>query len=351
MYETAWLRNVQYDQNAFVQAVENIDVEADLNLFIAKAPKKKIDWSGCPYIPWSKSGAAPMPSRHPELDKAATDAIEGLWRGATTMEPLQLQHASVRIAFVHSLHQAPAIVPLASYGALEGACRKCLDHANASLDAYVASAVAVATHRISVEDASGKQRTLAKDLYTHAMWNRVQFWEDALVCTLATEVMQAHFRRIDVELPIFVKVGSFGKLMLKAGIQKPNVVAMIKRVLDRMETMLGSWRPRLEQVLLEGMAAREAEDPPPRPAAAAAPLAPPAPPAPDVPDDAEPGEPTAEPTEAPKEEPKAEPKAEPKEEPKESEAPAADEARAQPDPESAQEPAAPAQRAAHEVFE
>jgi len=239
VYETSWLRNLQYDLEATVKAGETVDSYTDLQEFIrqhqSNAEPTTLQFTVQPFY---QLGAEPkempklMQAKKARLeteevirqliDVEVKPLIHGMLNdgiqednAATVREKAQQLRKDVvdlnhRAALCFVLRGAvllrepqgtevykakPLLVASAVFEILVGLFMAGLDACDEQNDAWCGRDFAVLTQLFRTED-GGKVVTMLTRVYKHPIWNKVTFWEEVLVVGLCeAHAAEAVWRR------------------------------------------------------------------------------------------------------------------------------------------------------------
>jgi len=236
VYDTSWLRNLQYDIDAAVKATENSDPAKDLQEFIKKhkdedGPQRNPPLTVLPFWELGK----PKPNQMTQLQKSARvehdrelkahteglqQMVSGLlapdcpadfvqrWDPGLAQLKNNLGHLAARAAFLQVFAKLVVALqpPQASDVAmcLEScqplkitaacfevvvtlfleACSKC----ELELDSWSGKLMMVLVNLVTCESEGGKFVSLLSRVYNHPVWNKVSFWEE----TLLVGIFEAH---------------------------------------------------------------------------------------------------------------------------------------------------------------
>lgn len=235
VYETSWLRNLQYDIDATVTAAEVSDPGKDLQEFIRKnqadggPPARAPPLSIRPFWELGKPRNSPVTpqqrAQHTENDQQIKAHCEGLqpmlagflapegdpqipadftqrWEPGVAQLKNNLQDLRARAAFLQVIAklivmrqppQAPEAPPVSLENCLPiritsacfevvvtlflEACSLC-EHES---DAWSGRTLMVLVQLISCEVDGGRVVNLLTRVYNHPLWNKVAFWEDTML--------------------------------------------------------------------------------------------------------------------------------------------------------------------------
>lgn len=228
VYETSWLRNLQYDLESSVKAAEGVDISKDLQTFIAahQVPGKE-GTKGLQLTPqgfWTcakhkEQVKTPPPTWRNEvqamirqfMDEVLRPPLHGILKDgapASTAEELKETLEQVRLAvgdarkragFCQMLraevlarepqgteieNAAGVSVHLANFEAIVPLVRAALDACSDQADHWCGRDLMVIVNLIRSQDDTGKTVSLLSRVYNHALWNKVTFWEDILLIGL-----------------------------------------------------------------------------------------------------------------------------------------------------------------------
>eukprot|EP00435_Cladocopium_sp_Y103_P025885 s1298_g6.t1 len=220
VFDTSWLRNVQYDIDSGVQALEDCDGLQDLQAFMrrnrtkATFPSKHLSRP-----PWEM--CATDPANGDAIRSESSEASDLVWRKSQELQPLVrslLQRRGsqpdevggsvtseclVRTAFcfairselsssasVHS-SEPPQAAELGedAFDFAVSLFQAALDGADKDCDVWNGRELLVLAKFLQLEES---RKDVLLRVYNHPLWSRVTFWEDLLLAGLA----EAHFQLI-----------------------------------------------------------------------------------------------------------------------------------------------------------
>jgi len=254
VYETSWLRNVQYDLDAAVKSAEAADINTDLQKFIAEnrtCEPHPTKVSALVY--WDLASAQNNSNSEANLihsvaevgeqacatrledvrpilqklfagDEVETDPIEELSFNLGKPRPANQaidapseSNSNVwRAAFCIALRdelarQAPAELPhlrapedilhvqmkqKSSFDALVSLFQGALDGCYNEGDAWSGRDLMVFSQKVQFQESDGRIVDILQRVYNHSLWSRVTFWEDVLLVGVAEAYAhQALWRR------------------------------------------------------------------------------------------------------------------------------------------------------------
>jgi len=241
VYETSWLRNLQYDLEAVVKISEDSDACKDLQTFIQQhmeqGEQKKKGFQLTPQAYWSCGkqkelpGSTPTAKQQYDVQKlikrfmdeelqpplhallaadAATSAVED-WSQRLQQLRLNITDARRRAGLCQVLRtellarepqgtdidNAKGItIPQATLDALAPLMKAALDACDEQSDTWCGRDLMVVVNLIRMEGDDGKQISLLARVYNHALWNKVTFWEEVLILGLCeAHAAEAVWRR------------------------------------------------------------------------------------------------------------------------------------------------------------
>lgn len=220
VYETSWLRNMQYDLEGVAKAAEDCDAVRELQNFIETSNKEVSTGPALTRhvaMPFHQLGKGRDPRKMtPELQlhlqvqqqirqlmDEMSPFIASLLEGSETEEEVEkfcqklsdskLRAAFCQVARLAVLKDDPAGTEIdgsagknLSPGAFEAltCCFKvALDAADEHNDAWSGRDLMVLAQLYRTEQ-DGKAVSLLSKVYNHALWNKVTFWEDVLLLSL-----------------------------------------------------------------------------------------------------------------------------------------------------------------------
>lgn len=227
VYETSWLRNLQYDLEATVKASESADPYKDLQDFIQQNQSKvrrrdaTTTFAPQPFFNFGKlKDKGPQHKLQAEVQASVkqlmNDEIRPLLKGLLASPPLGpseavkaqmeqvrqgLGEGRRRAALCQALRleilgrdsfQGPELdgakaitVALAAFDGIVALFKSALDSCDEQNDAWCGRDLMVMTQLLRT-DGGGVEKPvqLLSRVYNHALWNKVTFWEDALLLGL-----------------------------------------------------------------------------------------------------------------------------------------------------------------------
>eukprot|EP00443_Scrippsiella_acuminata_P068978 CAMPEP_0115417242 /NCGR_PEP_ID=MMETSP0271-20121206/24024_1 /TAXON_ID=71861 /ORGANISM="Scrippsiella trochoidea, Strain CCMP3099" /LENGTH=730 /DNA_ID=CAMNT_0002841625 /DNA_START=44 /DNA_END=2233 /DNA_ORIENTATION=- len=241
VYETSWLRNLQYDLEAVVKISEDADACKDLQAFIQhhmeQGEQKKRGVQLTPQAYWTcgkqkePPKTTPMSKQQADVQKvikrfmdeelqpplrallsadAAPTAVED-WSSRLQQLRLNVTDARRRAALCQVLRaellahenqgtdieNAKGItIPQGTLDALVPLTKSALDACDEQSDIWCGRDLMVIVNLIRAEAEDGKQISLLARVYNHALWNKVTFWEEVLLLGLCeAHAAEAVWRR------------------------------------------------------------------------------------------------------------------------------------------------------------
>ncbi|CAE7513543.1 unnamed protein product [Symbiodinium necroappetens] len=220
VYETSWLRNMQYDLEGAAKDAEDFDAVKELQDFIESAVKEVgagPSASALVALPFFQLGKAREPRKvTPELQQLAQvqqhirqlmdemspvissmlegpegEQAESLSRRVTEWRPRAAFCQVLRTAVMRDDPQGTELDGAAgknlsprAFEALAVCFKAALDSSDEQSDAWCGRDLMVLAQLFRTDDEDGKQVSLLSRVYNHALWNKVTFWEEVLLLSL-----------------------------------------------------------------------------------------------------------------------------------------------------------------------
>mmetsp|Transcript_90622 Transcript_90622/g.233918 ORF Transcript_90622/g.233918 Transcript_90622/m.233918 type:complete len:741 (-) Transcript_90622:36-2258(-) len=228
VFETSWLRNLQYDLEATVKAGESCDAAKDVQDFIRENQSPSKEGRSVPLAArgfWTLKHFKEQPKMTPGtrnnmevqqyirqlMDAELRDTLAALLaedapgsKAEECKEQLEQVRAGAndprrraalcqvlrsevlkREAAGTELDNASGIsVPLPILDALVQMFKASLDHCDEQHDSWCGRDFMVLAQKFRTEADGGKPVSLLSRIYNHALWNKVTFWEETLVLGL-----------------------------------------------------------------------------------------------------------------------------------------------------------------------
>jgi len=195
VYETSWLRNMQYDIDAMIKIADAIDPETDFQKFVQQQLEKPDENPVPPtqLVLFPAISQTPLPTVKPQdLSDLESERLTDLRRAVKSffdgidVEKLHTSNPAMLRAWVpkvmdEELSLRGAIAP---FGKLQisSFCQSFLKLFRISLDAAETAMdiwAGLSLMRVASRIHTGTE-TLYRKVYDHALWNRIPFWEEAL---------------------------------------------------------------------------------------------------------------------------------------------------------------------------
>ena len=252
VYELALCRGIQYDlESAFKEVEASIPaVDNELISFIEKAP------SGHKTLPVqiiSVSDVVNPPTvidspHSPDLQSVERSIINMIWSPAIGKDELEaieevFVSSAGQYSFCRALGLQSSELPSEpSFKNLGKVLDLLLSSAESSMDSDSGRRVASFALKFFILDQqSGKKRFMQSEVYHHSLWNRIQFWDEALLLTIFDLYINMYMDRLDHEtLDRFpfssgITIDRFGTSLMVFGISVQSAFDIVRRVMDREE--------------------------------------------------------------------------------------------------------------------
>ena len=181
-----------------------------------------------------------------EIQSVERKVVEAIWtQGSAELTPDVIEAMNEpfttsvgRISFCRAVAAQPAELPsLVALRNLGRVLAIALDQCESELDSDSARRIA-AFAQIFYTSETGRKKYLQAEIYHHALWNRVQFWEDALSLVIFDELVLHHlsYSQADIDLIIYqsgITPDTFGNHILVFGINPTSAVEIAKRVVAK----------------------------------------------------------------------------------------------------------------------
>jgi hypothetical protein len=241
VYETSWLRNLQYDIDATVKTIEASDPENDIQDFIKVSQAEEGPQKSGPFAvqPFWELGSKTRPKETPISQQQRTERVnndreikahaDGLtpmlagflapdsppdfakrWEPGVVQLRTNLADLRARAAFLRVIaelivarqapqaEEAPSPPPLenclpvkitaACFEVLVALFLEVCTFCEQENDAWSGKLLMVLVQLLSSEGEGGRTVSLLTRVYNHPLWNKVAFWEE----TLLTGIFEAH---------------------------------------------------------------------------------------------------------------------------------------------------------------
>jgi len=307
VYETSWLRNLQYDIEATVKAAEVANPSKDLQDFIQRhkaeeQQSRPAHLAPKPFYELGRPRQLPMtPARKLRIDddrfmkehyNGLLPLISGLFAEAPPaglvetvrekdLETLRqtLSDTRIRVAVIQALkaavigRQVPQTEPApqihfedrkavritaASFEVVVSLVLEALSYCDQFDDAWSGREFMVLVQKICSDGEGGKIVTLLQRVYKHSIWNKVTFWEDSLLVGLCeAHSVEAIWRRSRAtvrqagEVVVIPFLQHFVEYMLSFGIRCEQVKQCITATLDKNRQLLGRSQEAYSRLLMQ----------------------------------------------------------------------------------------------------
>lgn len=215
VHEISWVRNVQYDIDSVVQAVEASDSQLELQDFIrqhqtkARPPARvspRLLGQGRRQVPQPAEGPSP-----PQL-QAARDVVKPMLANCFDAHALREHIEALRLRLLHEpapfadgmqaagsegstvswrralcdvlkeeLQESPVGLSTAAFEQAVLLFTAALDGCDRAGDAWNGRDFMVAARKIQSQPVDGRRIDVLLRVYNHPLWSRVTFWEDVLL--------------------------------------------------------------------------------------------------------------------------------------------------------------------------
>jgi len=258
VYETSWLRNLQYDLDAMIKISDIINPEKDHEHFV-QSQLAKPDAAPLPeadFVLFPELSQTPLPAVRPR-DLTTTDeeilmdirrAVKAFFDGME-VQKLQTSNTAILRAWVpkvmeEELSLRGAVGPLGTFE-IPKWCQSFMKLYNIALDAAEKAMdiwAGLNLMRIAARVHVGSEMMYTK-VYNHILWNRVPFWEEALFLTIQSVWQNHAIDRRDrsgwtldgppwIQSPYLVdNVDAFCVAMQRFGIRKNQICELAEKVI------------------------------------------------------------------------------------------------------------------------
>jgi hypothetical protein len=273
VYGFALCRGIQYDLESSFKDIETIspNLETEVDEFISKSDHSQVppirkgpvkivstrDLVQVPLVLSPKSGMSE------EVQSAEKKIIDAIWNTPLKIRPDELEAIGEifstqpgRLSFCKAIacqqSELPDAVSLSTLGEVLSLL---LTKAEDEMDAESGRRVASFGLKFFAL-LNGKKKYIQSEVYHHSLWNRIQFWEEALSLTIADSFINQYLERIERDsLFAFssgLTVDRFGTFLIVFGISVQSAIDIVNRVIDRSD-MDELSRSRLRERLLNSI--------------------------------------------------------------------------------------------------
>ena len=254
IYGFALSRGIQYDLESSFKEIETISAsfEKEVDEFISKSTTTQLppirkgpvkivstkDLAQVPVVLSPKSGISE------EVQSAEKKIIDAIWTTPVDIRPDELEAIGEifstqpgRLSFCKAISgqqsELPDNVSLVNLGKVLSLL---LTKAEGEMDAESGRRVASFGLKFFALS-NGKKKYIQSEVYHHSLWNRIQFWEEALSLTIADSFINQYLERIERDsLFAFssgLTVDRFGTFLMVFGISVQSAIDIVNRVIDR----------------------------------------------------------------------------------------------------------------------
>lgn len=295
VYETSWLRNLQYDIDATVKAAEVSDPAKDLQEYIRKhqaeeAAQKAPPFSVRPFWELGKPRASPVTEQHKkqrmENDreiKAHSDGLQPMlsgfidpdspadfvkrWEPGVAQLKSNLIDLRARAAFLQVIAKLivmrqvpqaadapappledclPVRITAACFEVIVALFLEVCSLCDSENDCWSGRFVMVLVNLLNCEAEGGRTVTLLTRVYNHPIWNKVAFWQDTLLVGIyeaySAEAVWRRHQSVDMAQSLAVQTPFLAKFvwfMSLFGIRGDQARKCIREALQKQAISLG----------------------------------------------------------------------------------------------------------------
>lgn len=308
VYETSWLRNLQYDLEDTFKVAEQSDPKRDLENFIKSYQSEASEPSSLntlqvgvlPFWQLGKGKVQQAPEKAKEAREAAerdayvrqlidtefrplaqallsnepaTSSTEGL-KEKVEMHKRRVDELSRRAALCHALRNElisreppgteldaarPAHLERSRFDMVAQLLTSALNACDSSNDSWNGRDLMVLAQLLCTDGESSKPLTLLSQVYNHPIWNKVSFWDDVLFVGLCeAHSAEAIWRRslppgsqfVSPSMTSFLQ--RFVGYMLSFGIRPEQARASVNSTLRKHHALFGGTAASYAALLLQG---------------------------------------------------------------------------------------------------
>eukprot|EP00929_Paragymnodinium_shiwhaense_P090172 TRINITY_DN50361_c0_g1_i1.p1 TRINITY_DN50361_c0_g1~~TRINITY_DN50361_c0_g1_i1.p1 ORF type:complete len:706 (-),score=166.56 TRINITY_DN50361_c0_g1_i1:119-2236(-) len=323
VYETSWLRNLQYDLEASAKCAEDADPDADLQTFLRdcweEQGQRAPETQGLPFCTirqyylcakpkiskdtperqlWSQdetyiqklameevqpllkrllagpdgvkdeemvpspsnSGGVVLPTKEPDIIMHLRSGLDNILRRAALAQALRAevwsQDPKQSQAEADSFQMCS--VPVPALEALASVFVGALDACDEACDTWHGRTLMVLAQKFRSETEAGKPATLLMRIYSHKLWSKVTFWEEALVIGLCEAYAgEAQYRRscptgtLFKAPPMTKFLDNFVSYMLSFGIRLEQARGAVMSTIRKNSLLLGPMAKPYESLILQ----------------------------------------------------------------------------------------------------
>lgn len=281
VFELALNRGIQYELESSFKEIENYhnDISDEISNFVSRnKPIKPSTLTNGPVQIVSLGEITqenpPLAQTPAEVQSMEMKVLDCIWQKHATMfsndelEAVKEAFASqvVRLSFCRAVaRQSSEIASLQSLQQLGKVLNIALTWCESEMDSETGRRIAsFALKFFTFSD--DRKKFLQSEIYHHSLWNRIQFWEEALALTVSDYLVYEFTKRLDTHLSFIfasgISVHRFGSYLMVFGLNVNSAIDIVKRVMMRDFVALSSkMRSELTEKLLESvMSAHEKQE-------------------------------------------------------------------------------------------
>jgi len=272
VFEIALNRGVQYELESSFKEIQDFQnqITYELSRFISiNKPKKPSSLRDGPVKIISpgnlNESEHPLAITPPEMQSIEHKILNRICEDGTDfttdeLEAIKEAFASqeVRLSFCRALasknHELPHLTSLQELGKI---LNLALTSAESEMDSETGRRIASFALKFFITG-EGRKKFIQSEIYHHSLWNRIQFWEEALAITVADSFVCDFMQRLDAHLSFLfvsgITVDRFGSYLMVFGLNVNSALEIVKRVMTREFSSLDSTtRSDFTERLIEGI--------------------------------------------------------------------------------------------------
>ena len=274
VFELALNRGIQYELESSFKEIEKFhtDISNEISNFISR--NKPIRPSALKNGPVQIVSLGEITEENPPLAQTPAEVqsmekkvLDSIWERNTTfilsndeLEAVKEAFASqvARLSFCRAVAgQSSEIHSLQSLQQLGRVLNIALSWCESEMDSETGRRVASFALKFFTY-CDQRKKFLQSEIYHHSLWNRIQFWEEALALTVSDYLVCEFTKRLDSHLSFIfasgIPVDRFGSYLMVFGLNVNSAIDIVKRVMMRDFAALSSkTRSELTEKLLESV--------------------------------------------------------------------------------------------------
>lgn len=273
VFELALNRGSQYEIESSFKEIEKYhsQISKEISLFVSRTkPIKPSTLKAGPVkivtLAEDIIGAkAPSIITPAEVQSVEQKILDSIWEGTNSFTPDELdaikealESQAVRLSFCRAVNSKASEIPsLRALQQLGKILNIALDWSEVEMDTETGRRIASFALKFYTIH-NERKKFLQSEIYHHSLWNRIQFWEEALATTVADSFITEFVQRIDGHLSfLFVSglsIDRFGSYLMVFGLNVNSAIDIAKRVMTRDFASLESrMRSSITERLLESV--------------------------------------------------------------------------------------------------